>query len=392
MGQASASTTTPRGWTPAALARGAAAVIDLDALRSNVARCRRAAPTSGLMAVVKADAYGHGLVPCARAARESGATWLGVALLEEAIALRDAGDEGPILAWLAVPGAPWAECLARGIDVSLAEQWALAEVCAASSATGLRARVHLKADTGLSRNGATVAEWPALVASAREAEAAGLLEVVGIWSHLAHADAPGHARIAHQIMVFDEAVEVARRAGLTPQVRHLANSAATLTLPDSHYELVRPGIAIYGLSPGSDVGTAAELGLRAVMSLRARLSSVKRVPGGTGVSYGHDHVTTSETTLGLVPLGYADGLPRAASSAGPILAAGRTRTVAGRVCMDQVVIDLGNDPASPGDEVVVFGEDGPSAEDWARASGTIGYEILTRIGPRVPRVFLGVTP
>ncbi|CAB4847947.1 unannotated protein [freshwater metagenome] len=384
--------TAPRGWTPSASARGAVAVIDLDALRSNVARCRQAAPTSGVMAVVKADAYGHGLVACARAAREAGATWLGVALLEEAIALRDAGDAGPILAWLAVPGAPWAECLAHDIDVSVAELWALAEVCAAASVTGLRARVHLKADTGLSRNGATAAGWPALVASAREAETAGLLEVVGMWSHLAHADAPGHSTITHQIGVFDEAVEVARRAGLTPQVRHLANSAATLTLPNSHYELVRPGIAIYGLSPGPEVGTAADLGLRPVMSLRARLSSVKRVPGGTGVSYGHDHVTASETTLGLIPLGYADGLPRAASNVGPILAAGRTRTVAGRVCMDQVVIDLGDDPASAGDEVVVFGGGGPSADDWARVSGTIGYEIVTRIGPRVPRVFLGVTP
>jgi alanine racemase len=377
------------GWTAAALERGAVARIDLDALRSNVARCASAAAGADVMAVVKADAYGHGLVACGRAAREGGAEWLGVALLQEAVALRDAGVDGRILAWLATPGAAWADCLTRDIDVSVSAAWALDEVRAAAQATGRVARVHLKADTGLSRNGATVDDWPALVRAALDAQADGLVHVVGLWSHLAIADAPGHPTIARQLTVFDQALAAAHDAGARPEVRHIANSAATLSLPSSHYDLVRPGIAIYGLTPGYDVGTAADLGLQPVMSLRARLASVKRVAAGSGVSYGHEYTTASDTTLALVPVGYADGLPRAAANTGPVLAAGHVRTVAGRVCMDQVVLDLGDDVASPGEEVVLFGAEGPSADDWATACGTIGYEIVTRIGPRVPRVLVG---
>ena len=377
------------GWTAAALERGAVARIDLDALRSNVARCASAAAGADVMAVVKADAYGHGLVACGRAAREGGAGWLGVALLQEALALRDAGVDGRILAWLATPGADWAGCITRDVDVSVSASWALDEVRAAAAATGSVARVHLKADTGLSRNGATADDWPALVRAALDAQAEGLVQVVGLWSHLAIADAPGHPTIARQLAVFDEALAVAHDAGARPDVRHIANSAATLSLPASHYDLVRPGIALYGLTPGDDVGSAADLGLRPVMSLRARLASVKRVGAGSGVSYGHEYTTAAETTLALVPVGYADGLPRAAANAGPVLAAGRVRTVAGRVCMDQVVLDLGDDTAVPGEEVVLFGADGPSADDWAAACGTIGYEIVTRIGPRVPRVLVG---
>jgi alanine racemase len=378
-------------WTPAARSRAAVAAIDLDALRANVRVMRAAAPGAGVMAVVKADAYGHGLVPCARAALEAGATWLGVALLEEAVALRDAGVGGRLLAWLAAPGAPWAECLERDVDVSVSATWALEEVRAAARLTGRRARVHLKIDTGLSRNGATAQDWPGLVAAARAAEVEGLVEVVGVWSHLACADTPEHPSVARALAAFERALEVAARAGVRPQVRHLANSAAVLAIPASHYDLVRVGIAMYGLTPGEEIGSAESLGLVPVMSLRARLASVKRVPAGSGVSYGHSHVTSSETTLGVVPLGYADGLPRAAENAGPVLAAGRTRPIAGRVCMDQVVVELGDDAAAPGDEVVLFGAEGPSAQDWALACGTIGYEIVTRIGPRVPRVHLGVT-
>ncbi|MDA8436467.1 MAG: alanine racemase [Actinomycetales bacterium] len=380
------------GWTPEARARGAVATVDLDALRSNLARCAEAADGAQVMAVVKADAYGHGLVPCARAALEGGATWLGAALPTEAIALRDAGVGGRVLTWLAVPGAPFAGCLTRDVDVSVSALWALEEVCAAARATGVRARVHLKADTGLSRNGATPDEWPALVSAARVMEAEGLVEVVGLWSHLASADAPTHPSVARQLDVFDEALGLAEAAGLRPEVRHLANSAGTLGVPRSHHDLVRVGIAMYGLSPGADIGTARDLGLRPVMTLRARLASVKRIRAGAGVSYGHEYTASRDTTVGLVPLGYADGIPRAAANAGPILAAGAVRTVAGRVCMDQVVVDLGDDEAEPGDEVVVFGAGGPSADDWAAACGTIGYEIVTRIGPRVPRVPVGVTP
>ena len=378
-------------WTSQACARGAVAAIDLDALRANIATVRERIGGVEVMAVVKADAYGHGLEACARAALDGGATWLGVALLDEAIALRDAGVGGRILGWLAVPGSRWGDCLERDIDVSVSASWALEEVRAAATATGRRARVHLKADTGLSRNGATPRDGPDLVAAARAAEVEGLVEVVGVWSHLACADTPVHPSVAAQVSVFEAALTVAAQAGLRPTVRHLANSAGALGVPSARFDLVRLGIAMYGLTPGDEIGTADALGLRPVMSLRARLASVKQVPGGSGVSYGHDYVTGSDTTLGLVPVGYADGIPRAACNGGPVLAAGALRAVAGRVCMDQVVIDLGDDDAAPGDEVVLFGGEGPSADDWAATCGTIGYEIVTRIGPRVPRVHLGVT-
>ena len=219
------------------------------------------------------------------------------------------------------------------------------------------------------------------------------MRVVGLWSHLAYADAPGHPTILRQAEVFREAVALAQGAGIDPEVRHLANSAATLTAPEHHFDLVRPGLAVYGLSPVPDVAGPSAYGLRPAMTLAADLVHVKRVPAGSGVSYGHIYTTDRETTLGLVPLGYADGVPRAGGNVGPVLAAGRSRTVAGRVCMDQLVLDLGDDDVAVGDEVVLFGpgDDGaPTAQDWADATGTISYEIVTRVGPRVPRVCVGI--
>jgi len=381
---------TASGWTPEALARGAVAQVDLDAFRANVARCAEAAPGAALLAVVKADAYGHGLVPCARAAREAGAAWLGTALLDEAIALRDAGVDGPVVAWLAVPGARFAACVQRDIDVTASAAWALDEVAEAARGVGRPARIQLKADTGLSRNGATASDWPALVGAAARLEREGVVHVSGVWSHFANADEPSHPSVARQIAVFDEALEIAAAAGLRPEVRHMANSAGVFGTPRAHYDVVRAGIGMYGLSPGAALGSARDLGLAPVMTLRARLAGVKRVTAGESVSYGSTYTTDHDTTLGLVPLGYADGIPRAASNAGPAYAAGRPRTVAGRVCMDQFVLDLGDDAADPGDEVVVFGTGGPSADEWAEVCGTIGYEIVTRIGPRVPRVHTGV--
>ncbi|ARQ69015.1 alanine racemase [Streptomyces marincola] len=367
--------------------------IDLDALRANVRALReRAVGGARLMAVVKADGYGHGLLPCARAAREAGAAWLGTATPEEALALRAAGDTGPVLCWLWTPGGPWREAVEAGIDVSVSGRWALAEAEAASRAAGRVARVHLKADTGLGRNGSPPADWSDLVAAARAAERAGTVRVTGLWSHFACADEPGHPSIAPQQAAFADALAVAARAGLDPEVRHLANSPATLTLPEAHYDLVRPGVAVYGLSPAPEIGSPADLGLRPVMTLRAFLASVKRVPGGHGVSYGHTYTTSGETTLALVPAGYADGVPRHASGTGPVLVAGKWRTIAGRVAMDQFVVDLGGDRARAGDEAVLFGPGDagePTAEDWARAAGTIGYEIVTRVGARVPRVYRG---
>jgi alanine racemase len=382
---------------PTAQRRHACARIDLDAIRANVEALRgRAANGAELMAVVKADGYGHGLIPSARAAVAGGATWLGTALLDEALALRAAGVAEPrVLAWLIGPGEQVAEAVAADIDLSASAGWALDEIVAAARSTGRTARVHLKIDTGLGRGGATSGGWPELVAAARRAQAEGTVQVVGVWSHFAYADAPGHETIKKQAVAFDEAVRVAEDAGLQLEVRHLANSAATLTAPELHYDLVRPGLAVYGLSPVPDVGGPAEFGLRPAMTLTSGLVLVKRVPAGQGVSYGHVYVTDRETTLGLVPLGYADGIPRAGTSVGPVLAAGRRRTVAGRVCMDQLVLDLGDDPAAAGDQVVLFGpgdEGEPTAEDWAAATGTIAYEIITRIGPRVPRAYVGGPP
>ncbi|MDN3294835.1 alanine racemase [Streptomyces ficellus] len=370
----------------------ARAEIDLGALRANVRALRgRVGPDVQVMGVVKADAYGHGAVPCARAALEAGATWLGTATPHEALALRAAGIDAPILCWLWTPGDPWRAGIEAGLDMTVSGLWALREVTEAARLAGRAARVQLKADTGLGRNGCQPADWPALVGEALKAQAEGLLRVTGVWSHFACADEPGHPSIAAQLEAFHEMLTYAEKAGAEPEVRHMANSPATLTLPATHFDLVRPGIAMYGVSPSPELGTPADFGLRPVMRLCGSVALVKRAPAGHGVSYGHHYVTERETTLGLVPLGYADGIPRHASGRGPVLVGGKVRTVAGRVAMDQFVVDLQGDDVEPGAQAVLFGagdEGEPTAEDWARAADTIGYEIVTRIGSRVPRVYL----
>ncbi|MGV9704626.1 alanine racemase [Streptomyces sp. NPDC003483] len=367
----------------------ARAEIDLAALRANVRTLRAHAPSAAVMAVVKSDAYGHGAVPCARAALEAGATWLGTATPEEALALRAAGVPGRVMCWLWTPGGPWREAVEADLDVSVSGMWALREAVAAAEAAGVAARVQLKADTGLGRSGCQPADWPELVAEALRAEAGGRIRITGLWSHFACADEPGHPSVAAQLALFREMVAYAEERGVRPEVRHIANSPATLTLPESHFDLVRTGIAVYGISPSPEIGTPADFGLRPVMTLSASLALVKHVPGGHGVSYGHHYVTPGPTTLGLIPVGYADGIPRHASGTGPVLVGGKWRTVAGRVAMDQFVVDLGGDEPPPGSEALLFGPGDrgePTAEDWARAAGTIAYEIVTRIGTRVPRV------
>ena len=386
----------------------ARAVVDLGAIRDNVGSLlRHASPSAGsgaqVLAVVKADGYGHGLVPAARAALAGGATWLGTAQLAEALALRAAGISSRILTWLYAPGAPLADLLRADVDVAVSASWALDAVLAAAQETGRTARIHLKVDTGLGRNGIMPDELGTVLASAVAAQSDGLVEVVGIWSHLALADDPAHPTVLAQAAVFDDAVRRAEQAGAHLEVRHLANSAATLTNPRLHYDLVRPGLAVYGLTPVPDLGSAADYGLVPAMTLEARLATVKEVPAGSGVSYGHQYTTTERTTLGVVPLGYGDGVPRHASGdlprrpGGPVRvgsgASARTLAVAGRVCMDQVVVDLGPDAAEQaGDTVVLFGpgtDGGPTAQDWADAAETISYEIVTRLGTRVPREYVG---
>src|SRR3954449_4934977 len=358
-----------------------AAEIDLAAIRANVAELRRRAGEAAVMAVVKADGYGHGMLPCARAAIAGGASWLGVAFIEEAVTLRDAGIDVPVLAWLLSPHSDLRPAALRSIDVSVSADWALGlgggpargaaarareRAAAAALETGSAVRVHLKADTGLGRAGAMPSQWAALCEKALKLAADGLLVIVGVWSHLAYADSPAHPTIAMQKDRFDEALRVAASMGVFPQVRHLANSAATLALPPTHYDLVRPGVAVYGLSPGPDVGRAADLGLRAAMRLRADVALAKRVPAGQGVSYAHRYITVRETTLALVPLGYADGIPRAATNVGPVLIGGDRYTVSGTVCMDQFVVDVGDAQVEAGDEVVLFGSEDagePTADD-----------------------------
>jgi alanine racemase len=369
----------------------ARAEIDLAALRANVRTLREKASGAAVMAVVKSDAYGHGAVPCARAALAAGATWLGTATPEEALALRAAGlTDVRLLCWLWTPGGPWREAIEADVDVSVSGMWALREVTAAARDADRPARVQLKADTGLGRGGCQPgADWAELVAEALHAERAGLIRITGLWSHFACADEPGHPSIAAQLTLFREMLAYAEQRGVRPEVRHIANSPATLTLPETHFDLVRPGIAVYGISPAPELGTPAELGLRPVMTLSASLALVKHVPGGHGVSYGHHYTTPGDTTLALVPVGYADGIPRHASGAGPVLVGGKWRTVAGRIAMDQFVVDLGGDEPEAGDEAVLFGPGDrgePTAQDWAQAAGTIAYEIVTRIGSRVPRV------
>ncbi|MFB6721935.1 alanine racemase [Kribbella sp. NPDC056345] len=367
----------------------AEAIVDLAAIRHNVATLRDRAEGAQLMTVVKADGYGHGIVPVAQAARAAGADWIGAAVLEEALALRDAGDTGPIFCWLTTPGEPLAEAIETGIDLSAGAPWEIDELAAAVD--DRPARVHLKIDTGMSRGGAVPEEWPALIRAALREQAAGRIEIKGIWSHLAQSDEPKSAINEAQLATFLEAIEVAESFGVEAEFKHLANSGATLKLPETHFNLVRPGVATYGLSPFGHALSASELGLRPAMTLKARLAMVKRVPSGVGVSYGLTWTAPRPSTLGLIPLGYGDGLPRHASNGAPVQSAGGRRSVVGRICMDQCVVNLEDDDVAAGDEVVLFGPGTagePTVDDWADAAHTINYEIVTRLGPRIPRRYI----
>ena len=363
-------------------------VVDLAAVRDNVRRLREHTGVAS-MTVVKADGYGHGMVEVTRAAREAGSEWIGVATLDEARTLRAAGDTGRLLAWLTVPGEDYAAAIAADVDVTASGVSALEEIAAGAAAAGRTARVQLKVDTGLSRGGAPIHTWPEVVAAARAGEEAGSWRVTGIWSHFACSDEPEHPANDAQEAAFERALEVAAAAGLDPEVRHLANSAAAILRPSSRYDLVRTGLASYGLDPAP--GRTPDLGLVPAMTARATLAMSKQVAAGAGVSYGHTWVADTDTTLGLVPVGYGDGIPRHASNHAEVLAGGKRRTIRGRVCMDQFVVGLDGDLLEAGEDVVLFGpgRDGePTAQDWAEASGTISYEIVTRIGGRMTRRYV----
>ena len=352
--------------------------VDLDAVAYNIRALRGYIGDAKLMIVVKSRAYGHGAVPIARAAVAAGADWLGVVDIAEALELRAAGISAPILAWLHGAEADFDLAIAAEIDLGIHYREQLDRVAAAPGV----ASVQLKVDTGLGRNGAAESDWPALFASAVEHERAGRVRVRGLWSHLANA---GPEHDLAQVAAYERAITEARAAGLDPELLHLASTAGALRVPSARFALVRIGIGSYGLSPFDDV-TSADLGLRPALELSAGIVSVKRATAGSGVSYGYDYRTGAETTLALVPLGYGDGIPRQASGRGPVSINGQRYRVAGRVAMDQFVVDVGDDDVAVGDRAILFGDPSagaPSADDWARAADTINYEIVTRLGGRI---------
>jgi len=365
----------------------ASALIDWRAYRSNLATLAAHVAPAQLMAVVKADGYGHGLLDAARHAREAGVPWLGAAVPGEARALRAAGDTGRLLCWLYGPDEQFDDLVAADVDLAASSVDELRRLTEAATRQGQRARVHLKIDTGLSRNGATAEQWPDLVRAAHDAVRAETAELVGVWTHLAASEDLTHPSVPAQLTAFDSAYEVVRTITGKQPIRHVANSAAALQLPATHHELVRVGIATYGIDPDPGVAARGGVALRPVMTLRARLVNVKRIGAGAGVSYGHTWIAPADTTVGLLPLGYADGLPRIAGNRATVRISGRDVPIVGRICMDQCVVDLGPEAADRiGDEAVVFGEGGQDVNAFAGSCDTIGYEIVTRIGGRVPRV------
>ncbi|MBO0982175.1 alanine racemase [Microbacterium sp. SD291] len=358
------------------------AVIDLDAISDNVRHFRKLTGVE-VIGVVKANAYGHGAAAAAVAALAGGATRLGVAEISEALELRRSGITAPIVAWLHAPGERFEQAAAQSIEVGISSFDQL-EAAAIVASVDHPVGVHLKLETGLSRNGIAPADWRRVLAEAARLERIGRLRIVGLFSHLSNTSVEDDREA---LAKFEEGVAAAASFGIHPEIRHIAATAAAIDLPEMRLDAVRIGIGLYGLSPFDD-RSSAELGLRPAMTLRGAIAAVRRVPAGSGVSYGYDHRTDRPTTLVLVPLGYADGVPRQASGRLPVSIGGRRFTNVGRIAMDQFVVDVGDHPVSVGDEVVLFGDPTlgvPSAAEWGNAAGTINYEIVTRIGQRVHR-------
>lgn len=367
----------------------AQAVIDLGAIAHNVRLLRERAASAEVMAVVKADGYGHGAVQVARAAIAAGATELGVTNISEALALRRAGITAPVLSWLNLPGTDFAPALAADVQVAVSSVRQLDDVLDAVHRSGAPATVTVKIDTGLSRNGVSPAEYPALLDALARAAADGAMRTRGIMSHLACGDDPQHPMNDTQAARLTAAREQARTAGVRFEVAHLANSPATLTRPDLHFDIVRPGIAVYGQTPIPELG---DFDLQPVMTLKCPVGAVRSIKAGDGVSYGHTWIADHDTTVGLIPLGYADGVFRGLSGRIDVSINGvRFRNI-GRICMDQFVIDLGPDGAGVqvGDEAVLFGSGAsgePTAQDWAELLGTINYEVVTSARGRIARTY-----
>jgi alanine racemase len=375
--------------TPASRDELAEARVDLDAIADNTRWFLRRAAGAALMAVVKADAFGHGAVPVATTAIDAGATWLGVARLREGLALRAGGLGAPIVAWLLEPA--WLrDAIEAAVDVSASSVDDLDRIADAGAGAARRAEVHLKLDTGLHRAGSPREAWPAVVARAAGLERRGRIHVRGIWSHLSHGDVPDDPRNRRQQADLEAGIGVARAAGIEPDVTHLANSGGVIQRGSAGASMVRVGAGLYGI----DVipGHAASRGLRPAMTVTTRVVGVRTVAAGEGVGYGHRTVTRHATRLALVPVGYADGIPRIAGDRARMLVAGGLAPVAGRISMDQAILDVGDRIVRDGDAVTVFGDgsDGaPTAADWATWSGTIPHEILAGIGGRIVRRYVG---
>jgi alanine racemase len=368
----------------------ASAEINLSAITQNF-KLIKSRTTADVLAVVKADAYGHGLIPVSKALEEAGADWFGTALLEEAINLRKAGILKPIISWLTPLGEDFKSAIDLDIDLGIPSIDLLDEVIKAASLTGKTARIHLEIDTGMSRGG-VLSEWDQLIKSVLVGVNLKQLKVIGIWSHFARADEPDELMNQEQLSLFEEKVNQAKAAGIDAQFIHIANSAALFTNKSTHKNIIRSGIALFGLSPDvKTIGDSSSLGLKPAMKLKAKLNLVKEVKAGSSVGYGGTAVLKSDTKLGVVALGYADGIPRNTNNLAGVFVDKKRAPIIGRVSMDQFVVDLGvTSNAKTGDEVIVFGDgsgDEYTVDEWAKAANTINYEIITRIGPRVPRIY-----
>ncbi|MBF6161235.1 alanine racemase [Nocardia cyriacigeorgica] len=366
-------------------------VVDLDAIAHNVRILREHAGGAAVMIVVKADGYNHGAVEVGRAALAAGAAELGVTTISEAVQLREAGITAPILSWLNNSDADYGAAIAADIEIGVSSLSQLRGVEAAARRLGRTATLTLKVDTGLNRNGVSVTEYRDVLTALRGLVDEQVVRFRAIFSHLAHADEPHHPIIDVQRDRFVEAIATAKEYGLEPEIRHLANSAATLTRPDLAFDMVRPGIAVYGLSPVPELG---DFGLRPAMTFQAQVSLIKQVAAGEGVSYGHEWIAPHDTTVALIPAGYADGVARKLGGRFEVWVRGARRPSIGRVCMDQLVVDLGEnlDGVTEGDTAVLFGtgENGqPHAQEWADLLETIHYEVVCSPRGRAVRRFRG---
>ena len=377
---------TPISLTPGILAE---AVVDLGAIAHNVRVLREHAGDAQVMAVVKADGYGHGAVQVARAALAAGAAELGVATVDEAMALRAGGINAPVLAWLHPPGIDFGPALLADVQIAVSSLRQLDELLDAVRRTGRTAAVTLKVDTGLNRNGLPLAQYPSMLTALRQAIAEDALRLRGLMSHMVYADQPDNPINNVQVQRFNDIVALTRDQKVPFEAAHLSNSSSTMSRPDLAFDMVRPGIAVYGLSPVPRLG---DMGLIPAMTVKCAVALVKSIKAGEGVSYGHTWVAQQDTTVALMPVGYADGVFRSLGGRLDVSINGRRRPGVGRICMDQFLVDLGPGQVdvAEGDEAILFGPGAhgePTAQDWADLLDTIHYEVVTSPRGRITRTY-----